>query len=141
MKWVTWQDVGVDRIGCAWLIRKFIDAKAEFVFVPEGSTKLPQAAEPFDIPGTKLSHHGGHCSFYAMLREYKLDDPVLKKIAVIIDEAYTVQEVTLEPAAPGLDLICRGVRLASIDDQTALDRGAVVYDALYAALAAERQAE
>ena len=138
MKWVTWQDVAVDRIGCAWLIRKFIDAKSEFIFVPEGSTKLPQGAEPFDIPGAKLSHHGGHCSFYAMLREYKLDDPVLKKIAVIIDEADTVQDVTLEAAAPGLDLICRGVRLASSNDQTALERGALVYDALYAALKDEK---
>jgi len=138
MKWVTWQDVAVDRIGCAWLIRKFIDADADFIFVPEGSTKVPQGAEPFDIPGAKLSHHGGHCSFYAMLREYKLDDPVLKKIAVIIDEADTVQDVTLEAAAPGLDLICRGVRLASSDDQTALERGALVYDALYAALKDEK---
>ena len=138
MKWLTWQDVAVDRIGCAWLIRKFIDPGAEFIFVPEGSTKLPQDAQPFDIPGAKLSHHGGHCSFYAMLREYKLDDPILKKIALIIDEADTVQEVTLEAAAPGLDLICRGVRLASSDDQTALDRGAVIYDALYAALKDEK---
>ena len=73
-----------------------------------------------------------------MLREYKLDDPILKKIALIIDEADTVQEVTLEAAAPGLDLICRGVRLASSDDQTALDRGAVIYDALYAALKDEK---
>ena len=115
-----------------------LDADAAFIFLPEGSTKVPQGAEPFDIPGAKLSHHGGHCSFYAMLREYKLDDPVLKKIAVIIDEADTVQDVTLEAAAPGLDLICRGVRLASSDDQTALERGALVYDALYAALKDEK---
>ena len=138
MRWVTWQDVAVDRIGCAWLIRKFIDPQAEFRFVPEGSTKLPQGAEPFDIPGAKLSHHGGHCSFYAMLREFKLDDPILKKIAVIIDEADTVQEVSLEPAAAGLDLICRGIRLCSTDDHAALERGAIVYDALYAALKDER---
>src|SRR5207244_7411189 len=120
MKWVTWQDVAVDRIGCAWLIRKFIDAKSEFIFVPEGSTKLPQGAEPFDIPGAKLSHHGGHCSFYAMLREYKLDDPLLKTIAVIIDETDTVHDVALEPAAPGLDPICRGIRRACRADDTTL---------------------
>jgi hypothetical protein len=69
-----------------------------------------------------------------MLQQYKLDDPILKKIARIIDEADTIQEVMLEPASAGLDLICRGVRLASRDDHVALDRGAVVYDALYAAL-------
>jgi hypothetical protein len=139
MKWVTWQDVGVDRIGCAWLIRKYIDPAAEFLFVPEGSTKVPPGAEPFDIPGARLSHHGGHCSFYAMLREYKLNDPILKKIALIIDEADTVQEVTLESTALGLDLICRGVRLASSDDHVALERGAIVYDALYAALKDEAE--
>ena len=139
MKWVTWQDVGVDRIACAWLIRKYIDRDAEFVFIPEGSNKLPQGAEPFDIPGQKLSHHGGHCSFYAMLREHKLNDPILKKMALIIDEADTIQEVTLEPAAAGLDLICRGVRVDSDDDMLALERGAIVYDALYAALKEEAE--
>jgi hypothetical protein len=134
MKWVSWQNVGIDRIGCAWLIRKHIDPNAEFLFVPEGATKLPHGAEPFDIPGAKFSHHGGHCSFYAFLREHKLEDPILKKIALMIDEADTVQEVMLEPAAAGLDLICRGIRLSSGDDHIALERGALVYDGLYAAI-------
>jgi hypothetical protein len=136
MKWVTWQNVGVDRIGCAWLIRKHIDAKAEFLFIPEGSTKVPTGTEAFDIPGVRLSHHAGHCSFHTIVREYKLKDPILFRIAAIIDEADTVQEVMIEPAAQGLDLICHGIRLASPDDQTALDRGALVYDGLYAALKA-----
>jgi hypothetical protein len=140
MKWVTWQNVGIDRMGCIWLIRKHIDPKAEFVFVPEDAAKLPQGAEPFDIPGTRFSHHGGHCSFHALLHEHNLDDPVLRKIAVIIDEADTVQEVSLEPAAQGLDLICHGIRLISESDQQALDRGSLIYDALYAALR-EEQAE
>jgi hypothetical protein len=139
MRWVTWQNVGVDRIGCVWLIRRHVDPKAEFLFVPEGTTgsSLPKGAEPFDIPGARLSHHGGHCSFHAVMREYKLADPVLKRIARIIDEADTVQEALVEPAAQGLDLICTGVRLASPDDPSAIDRGGLVYDALYAALAAE----
>jgi hypothetical protein len=141
MKWVTWENVGVDRIGCAWLIRKHIDAKAKFQFVPVGSQPLPAGAEPFDIPGAKLSHHGGHCSFHAVLREYRLEDPVLHRLARIIDEADTVQEVHVEPAAAGLDLICEGIRLTSPDDATALDRGAFVYDALYARLAAEMKEE
>jgi hypothetical protein len=139
MKFVTWQNVGVDRMACAWAIRRFIDPKAEFLFVPEGQTALPKGAEPFDIPGVKLSHHGGHCSFYAVIREHKLKDSVLRRIARMIDEADTVQEATVEPAAVGLDLLCRGIRRISPDDHTALDRGAMLYDALYAELREEMQ--
>ena len=141
MNWVTWENVGVDRMGCAWLVRRFIDGAAAFSFLPEGSTEIPEGAEPFDIPGVRLSHHGGHCSFYAMLREFKLQDPVLYRIARIVDEADTVQEAALEPAAPGLDLICTGLRVTSPDDITALERGAVVYDALYEALRQEQPPE
>jgi hypothetical protein len=137
MKWVTWEQVGIDRIGCAWLIRKLIDPKAKFLFVRKGQSPLPEGAEPFDLPGARLSHHQGHCSFHAFLREYKLDDPVLHRIARIIDEADTVQQVQVEPASPGLDLICEGIRLTSRDDDDALQRGAIVYDALYAKLAQE----
>lgn len=135
MKWVTWENVGVDRMGCAWLIRKYVDPKAKFLFVPADTPSLPAGAEPFDIPGVKFSHHHGHCSFHAFLREYNLTDPVLARIARIIDEADTVQEALVEPAAAGLDLICEGLRLTSPDDPTALERGALVYDALYAQLA------
>jgi Uncharacterized conserved protein len=137
MKWVTWEQVGVDRMACAWLIQKYIDPQAEFVFVPVGKTPLPQEAEPFDIPGVRLSHHRGHCTFYTMLREYDLTDPVLHRIARIIDEADVVQEVMLESVAPGLDLLTRGIRLVSPDDHIALERGRLIYDALYAQLATE----
>jgi hypothetical protein len=140
MKWVTWQDVAVDRIGCAWLIRRFIDPDAEFLFVPAGTTPLPAGAEPFDIPGVRLSHHRGHCTFHTMLREYGLRDPILQRIARIVDEADVVQEVNVEPVAPGLDLICRGIRQISPDDLTAIARGAIVYEALYAQLAQEAAA-
>jgi hypothetical protein len=136
MKWVTWERVGVDRMGCAWLIRKHIDPQAAFEFIPRGSS-LPSDAEPFDIPGVKFSHHGGHCSFYALVRHFKLTDPVLARIARIIDEADTVQEATVEPAAPGLDIICEGLRLISADDHGALMLGRNLYDALYARLAKE----
>jgi hypothetical protein len=125
-------------MGCAWLIRKQIDPAARFLFVPRGSQDLPAGAEPFDIPGVKLSHHHEHCSFHAFLKEYDIADPVLHRIVHIIDEADTVQEVLIEPAASGLDLICEGIRLTSPDDEVALDRGAMVYEALYAKLAAER---
>jgi len=136
VKWITWEGVGVDRIGCAWLIRRYIDAAAEFVFIPSGAALVPDAT-PFDIPGVALSHHGGHCSFYAFLMEYQLTDAVLMRLARIIDEADTVQPIKLEPAAVGLDLICEGVRIIAPDDATALERGAIVYDALYARLASE----
>jgi hypothetical protein len=137
MKWVTWALVGVDRMACAWLIKKFIDPKAEFLFVPTGQKPLPKDAEPFDIPGTRLSHRRGHCTFYTVLREYGLKDPLLQRVARIVDEADVVQEVTIEPVAPGLDFICRGLRLTSPDDDTALERGYLIYEALYAQLAAE----
>jgi hypothetical protein len=137
MKWVAWENVGVDRMACAWLIRRFIDPKAKFQFVPAGQKPLPAGAEPFDIPGVKLSHRRGHCSFHAFLKEYRLKDPVLDRIAQIVDEADVVQEAAVEPSAPGLDLICRGIRRTSPDDQTALERGALVYEALYAELAEE----
>ncbi|MBA2465049.1 MAG: chromate resistance protein [Nocardioidaceae bacterium] len=137
MRWVTWHDVGVDRMGCAWLIRRHIDPAAEFLFVAPGVGALPEGAEPFDIPGARLSHHHGHSSFHTIVQEYALDDPILGRIARMVDEADVTQEVMVEPAAPGLDVICRGVRLASSDDQVALERGALIYDALYAQLGAD----
>jgi hypothetical protein len=137
MKWVTWANVGVDRIGSAWLIRRYVDPDAEFVFVPYGQTTLPDGAEPFDIPGVRLSHRRGHSTFSTLLEEYQLDDPVLRRIARMIDEVDTAQEVQVEPAAPGLDLICRGLRRSSPDDATAFERGRLVYEALYAELAAD----
>ena len=137
MKWVTWENVGVDRMACAWLIRRFLDPQAEFLFIQPGSKALPEDAEPFDLPGVRLTHRRGHCSFSTFLREYELKDPILHRMAQIVDEADVVQEVMVEPVAPGLDFLCRGLRLTSADDQTALERGALLYDALYAQLAAE----
>jgi len=132
MRWVTWEGVGIDRMGCAWLIRTRIDPDAEFQFIREGSKDVPEGAEPFDIPGVRFSHHGGHCSFHTFLSEHKLDDPILRRIAQIVDVADTVQEATMEPVSAGLDLICRGIRLTSPDDRVALERGALIYEALYA---------
>lgn len=137
MKWVTWENIGVDRMACGWLIRKFIDPDAEFSFIPMGQKAPQDGREPFDIPGVRLSHHQGHCSFYTMLSEYTLNDRVLQRIARIVDESDVVQEVNVEAAAPGLDLLCRGLRLISPDDNVALERGALIYDALYAQLAVE----
>ncbi len=136
MKWVTWENIGIDRMACAWLILRRIDSAAEFAFVPAGAA-LPQGHEPFDIPGVRLSHRAGHCTFHTMLREYRLGDPTFERIAAMIDEADIAQAVTLEPAAAGLDLVCRGLRLISPDDRAAVDHGCLIYDALYAQLAAE----
>lgn len=138
MKWVTWEQVGVDRMACAWLIKKYIDLSAEFLFVPAGKTILPEGAEPFDIPGVRLSHHRGHCTFHTMLREFDLSDPILQRIARVVDEADTPQDVMLEPAAAGLDVICQGIRLISPDDRVALEQAMLVYEALYAQFASEQ---
>lgn len=136
MKWVTWENVGVDRMACAWLIRRWIDPKAEFLFVPVGSKSFPKGAEPFDVPGVRYSHYRGHCTFHTFLKENQLNDPILARIACIVDEADVAQVVLLEPAAPGLDLICRGLRRTSKGDLEALEHGRLVYDALYAELSA-----
>jgi hypothetical protein len=134
MKWVTWENIVVDRMACIWLIRCWIDPKAEFLFIPAGTKPLPEDAEPFDIPGVRYSHHRGHCTFHTMLREHDLNAPVLARIANIIDEADIVQEINVEPVAPGLDVLCRGLRRISVDDYEALERGILLYDALYAEL-------
>jgi hypothetical protein len=134
MKWVTWENVGVDRMACAWLIKKWIDSEAEFSFVPIGQKPLPEGYEPFDIPGVRLSHRRGHCTFHTLLKEFKIKDSVLERIAKIVDEADTIQEIFLEPIAPGLDFICDGIRLTSADDISALDRGSIIFEALYAQL-------
>ena len=137
MKWVTWENIGVDRMASIWLIRHWIDPKSEFTFIPVGGKPKSEDGEPFDIPGERYSHHNGHCTFYALLKEHKIKDSILTRIARIIDEADEIQEVTLEPAALGLDLICRGLRQISKDDYEAMERGSLIYDALYAQLKIE----
>lgn len=134
MKWITWKNIGVDRMACAWLIRRHIDPRAEFSFVPMGEKPLPEVGQAFDIPGERYSHHGGHCTFHALLKEHKINDPILTRIAQMVDEADEIHEVTVEPAALGLDLICRGLRQISKDDFEAMERGNLIYDALYAQL-------
>lgn len=134
MKWVTWQNIGIDRMACAWLIRSQIDPKASFSFISPGDKPTSEDGEPFDIPSTRYSHHNGHCTFHAFLKEHKLNDPILSRIARIIDEVDEIQEVAVEPAAFGLDLICRGLRQISKDDFEAIQHGSLIYDALYAQL-------
>jgi hypothetical protein len=137
MKWVTWENIGIDRMACAWLIRRWIDPKAEFSFIPRGEKPEAKDGEPFDIPGARYSHHGGHCTFYAFLKEHKLSDPILERIARMVDEADVIQDVSVEPAAVGLDLICRGLRQISKDDFEAVEHGRLIYEALYAQLTSD----
>ena len=134
MKWVTWENIGVDRMACAWLIRRWIDPEAEFLFIPMGEKSFPEDGEPFDIPGVRLSHRGSHSTFHTILKEYSLDDPLLQRIANIVDEADVTQDVTIESIADGLDFICRGLRRISKDDFEAMERGQLIYEALYAEL-------
>jgi len=134
MKWATWEHVGVDRMACAWLIKTRLDPEAEFIFIPVGAA-APSDAEAFDIPGARYSHHGGRSSFAALVAAVAEDDPVLRRMARLVDEADVPQDVAVEAAAPGLDLVCRGLRRISPDDATAFERAFLIYDALYAELA------
>lgn len=135
MKWVTRQHVGIDRMASAWLITRFIDPKANFAFIPDPTDRPdPALGEPFDMPGVRLTHRQGHCTFHTMVQEYGLDDPTLHRIARIVDEADTIQEAPVEPAAVGVDWVCRGLRMICHDDEEALQHGFRLFEGLYAYL-------
>ena len=129
MKWATRAHCHIDRAACAWLIRRFIDLEAEFVFVDDPS-EVPADATPFDMRGVELSHHGGDCSFETFLRRYELDDPVLWEIAKIVHEADLDDERYDAPEAPGLDAVLRGLSLV-VDDERLLELTGPLFDGLY----------
>ena len=129
MRWATRAHCHIDRAACAWLIRRFIDAEAEFVFVDD-PIEVPADATPFDMRGADLGHHGGDCSFETFLRHYRLDDPVLREIAKIVHEADLDDERYDAPAAPGLDVLLRGLSMTHEDEQV-LALTAPLFDALY----------
>ena len=134
MKWVTRENVHVDRVACPWLIRKFVDRKAEFIFVPSekiGEVVEKEGAIPFDAPGVELGHKGDRCSFDAIIEKYKLIDPALLDLAVIVRAADT-EKKELAPESVGLDAIATGSMMIVKDDYEAIAKGAFVYDALYA---------
>jgi hypothetical protein len=119
----------VDRSACAWLLRRFVDPQAEFVFVDDPAD-VPSGATPFDMRGAQLSHHAGDCSFETMLRHFELDDPVLWDVARIVHEADLDDARFDSPEAPGLDVVCRGLSMVhSDDDVLAITRA--VFDGLY----------
>ncbi len=134
MKWITRSHVHVDRVACPWLIRRFVDSSAEFLFVP-ASQVLKRAevegAIPFDIPGVELGHHGEECSFDAIIKKYELKDRALHRLAKIINAADT-DRLDTEPLAAGFEAIAVGYSLRFPDDHENLERQFEVYDALYA---------
>src|SRR5438876_8376242 len=116
MRWTTRSGPHVDRTACAWLIARFIDRDAEFVFVDDPD-EIPADATPFDMRGAELSHRGGECSFETFLRRYELDDPVLWEIAKIVHEADLADERYDAPEAPGLDVLLRGLSMVCEDEE------------------------
>ncbi|MEU4693878.1 chromate resistance protein ChrB domain-containing protein [Actinoplanes sp. NPDC023714] len=129
MRWATRAGVHIDRAACAWLIRRHIDARAEFVFVGSPAA-VPADATPFDMRGADLGHHGGDCTFETILRRYELHDPVLWRIAEIVHEADVDDERFDAPEAPGLDVILRGLSMVCDDEET-LRVTAPMFDGLY----------
>lgn len=136
MKWVTRERVKVDRVACPWLIQKFVDPKAEFLFVPpEKVQKVAQreGAIPFDVPSVELGHHQGKCSLEAIVEKYRIDDPAIHLLAKIVHGADVAQDLYGRPEAPGLKAVALGFSYLGLrDDHEILAKEFIVYDALYA---------
>jgi hypothetical protein len=134
MKWVTRERPKIDRIACPWLIRRFIDPEAEFLYVPAAQVlevARSTGATPYDIPGVEMSHVGDRCSFDAFLSKYRLDDPALRQLATIVRGADT-SRLDLAPQSAGLYAVSLGLSQLFSDDHQMLHHGMVLYDALHA---------
>jgi hypothetical protein len=134
MKWITRSHVHVDRVACPWLIKRFVDSEAEFLFVP--AERIEEAARasgatPFDAPGVALGHHGPDCSFQTIIKAYGLKDKALLLMADIVGCADT-DRLADNPVAAGLEAIAVGYSLRFPDDAENLRRQFEVYDSLYA---------
>ena len=137
MKWITREKVKVDRVACPWLIKKFVDKDAEFVFVPAEKVMAEAKrldAIPYDVKDVELCHHGKECSFEAILKKYKLtEDPALVLLGRIVNGADTDNTLYHQPEGPGLEAVAEGFRhLGFKDDHEQNAAEWVVYDALYA---------
>src|SRR5690242_7304935 len=137
MKWITREHVKVDRVACPWLIKKFVDPEAEFLFVPAAeviSTAEREGAIPYDVQGVALGHHGAECSFEAIVKKYNLvGDPALVLLGKIVNGADTDNALYHQPEGPGLEAIAEGFRhLGFHDDHEQNAAEWIVYDALYA---------
>jgi hypothetical protein len=143
MQWVTRKQIRVNRVATAWLIRRFIDSEAEFIFVePEEVAEVQRlvGAKGFDAPGATYPHkdHQGRCSFEALVDEFCSNDPVLKQIARIVRGADFADETELTEESAGIRTISHGFPLVSKDDHETVEKASFLYDALYAVLLAER---
>jgi len=137
MQWITREKVKVDRVACPWLIRKFVDREAEFVFVPADQIESEgrrTGAIPYDVPGVELGHDGQRCSFEAIVRKYNLGaDPALALLARIVNGADTDNSLYQQPEGAGLAAIAEGFRHLGFADDHAVNAAQwIVYDALYA---------
>jgi len=133
MKWVTRQYVHVDRTACPWLIKRFVDPKAEFIFVPAEKIEeivKKEKAIPYDAPNVELGHHGEKCSFDSIVEKYKIKDPAVLELDEIVRAADTDKMETV-PEAAGLEAIMTGIGIAAKDDHEAIEEARPVYDALY----------
>lgn len=135
MKWITRSHVHVDRVACPWLITRFIDNEAEFLFVPV--SQIEQAARendaiPFDAPAVELGHHDGRCSFESIILKYGLKEPGLLRLAKIIHAADIDEDIDMDPLARGVEAIATGFSLRFPNDEENLAVQFEVYDALYA---------
>ena len=135
MLWITRSHVHVDRVACPWLITRFIDNEAEFLFVPKNQVEQvarERGAIPFDAPGVELGHQDGRCSFESIMLKYELKDPGLVRLAQIVHAADVSQDIDKEPIARGLEAIATGYSLRFPEDGENLAHQFEVYDALYA---------
>ena len=136
MKWVTRQNASVDRIACPWLIRRFVDPGAEFLYVPAAEVKAVaerDGAIPYDVAGVELGHVEGRCSFESIILKYGLQDPALDRLALIVHGADVSDDVGLTPEAAGLKAIAHGFAMFhGADDLRKIELESPLYDALYA---------
>ena len=135
MQWITRSHVHVDRVACPWLISRFIDSEAEFLFVPKNEierTVRETGAIPFDAPGVELGHVDGRCSFESIIHKYDLKEPGLLRLAQIVHAADVAADIDKDPIARGLEAIASGYSLRYPEDEENLARQFEVYDALYA---------
>ena len=134
MKWVTRSHVHVDRVACPWLISRFIDSQAEFIFVPKSQVEQvagETGAIPFDAPDVELGHKDGKCSFESIIDKYALTDPALLRLAKIVHAADIKGDLDTDPIAPGLEAIAVGYSLRLPNDLETLSHQFEIYDALY----------
>jgi rhodanese-related sulfurtransferase len=142
-KWITRERPKIDRIACPWLIRRFIDPCAEFLYVPSTQVREVAAAKqaiPYDVPDVQFAHRGELCSFDAFLADFAIDDPALAELALIVRGADTGKP-ELAPQSPGLLAVSLGLSLNYADDHAMLEHGMVVYDALYAWIRARAETQ